>query len=165
MNSTEIAKNLQALTPGELPLDIFVEFAKLSVTPVVEIVPINVNEKNGEIQILLKRRPHSDPIWPNLLHTPGTVVRSYDKSIDDAVSRVLNRELEGISTSPATFVHTGIYKTKRGTELACVYYTMINSERNLGDMHRFANLPSDLIESQLPFIEAAVQHFKYRTKG
>ncbi len=81
---------LARLDPGRLPLDIFIEVARLTVTPIIEVVPLRKN-KDGKTEVLLTERDASDSIWAGMLHTPGTVIRANDSDSNnlDAFQRIL----------------------------------------------------------------------------
>ena len=92
LNSKEqeiLKRLLRELEPGQLPLDIFLEVAKLTVTPILEVVPLRL--KSDKVQVLLFEREKSDPIWGGKLHTPGTIIRASDRggNLEDAFKRVL----------------------------------------------------------------------------
>src|SRR5207248_4789571 len=82
-----IVRGLSKLQPGRLPLDVFLEVARLTVTPVIEIVPIC--RQDGILRVLLMKRSDDDPIWAGLWHTPGTVIRAFDETLGDGIDRLL----------------------------------------------------------------------------
>lgn len=57
---TNIVKTLKKLSPGELPFDIFHQFARLYVTSIVEIVPFK-KHNDGKITTILLQRDKNDP--------------------------------------------------------------------------------------------------------
>src|SRR5580704_17304344 len=67
---------LKKLEPGFQPYPIFEQIARIVVLPIVELIPLRMH--NGTLQVLLIQRAADDEYWPNLWHTPGTVVRSTD---------------------------------------------------------------------------------------
>ena len=164
VNENEIqaaASILKKLEPGKLPLPIFLEVARLTVTPIVEVVPIR-KRADGSIMILFIKRDENDPNWPGLLHTPGTVVRSIDSGggYKDAFDRILGGELKGTHTSEPVFVSTVLHKVKRGRESSLVFWVEVLGKPRVGELHSFDNLPENIIETQVKFINIAVRHFQ-----
>ncbi len=156
-----VSKILSRFQPGQLPLDVFIEVARLTVTPIIEVVPLRRNAE-GVIEVLLIRREDSDPIWAGLLHTPGTVVRANDKDINngDAFGRILNGELGGIQTSEPRFVKTILHKVKRGMEQAQIFWVEVKDEPLKGKFYPATKLPEATVATQIDFIMAAVEDFE-----
>ncbi|EKE20015.1 MAG: hypothetical protein ACD_8C00067G0021 [uncultured bacterium] len=156
---TEILKKLE---PGLLPLPIFLEFARLYVSCIIEVVPFY--NDNGNIQVLLQEREAEDPIWGGKLHTAGTVVRANDKegSFESAFDRILNKELQGISvkTEPV-FIRPIFHQVARGRELALIFYVELATSEvsHLGKLYDVDKLPSEIVETQIEFIKDAVNNF------
>jgi len=157
------AEILKKLEPGYLPPELFFEFTRLTVTPVVEVVPLRLRGDRGEV--LLLRRDESDPIWGGLLHTPGTVIRTTDSSVDKALARLLRDELQAYETSEAVFVENRLHYQSRGMELAIVYWVEIRREAGDGRFHDVSRLPKDLVETQREFIDPAWKHFVSWKRG
>lgn len=153
---------LSRLEPGFLPLSVFHAVARLVALPIVEVVPLRVKSAGG-VEILLLRRPADDPVWPNQLHVPGTVVRASDEPgfFDDALARVLAQELDGTSTSSPVFVKSMLHMQARGMEAAQIFWVLVEGEPTEGTFYDADDLPEALVATQLDFIPVAVAHFKH----
>jgi hypothetical protein len=155
-----ITQLLAKLEPGFLPFEVFHAITRLVATPIIEIVPLRHNS-DGETEILLLRRDNNDPVWPNKLHVPGTVIRSSDSSdnFDEAFERILSGELNGVTTDQPTFVKNVIHHSGRGMEVSQIYWIEVTSQPSIGQFYNVKELPAELVESQLDFIPAAIEHF------
>ncbi len=143
-----------------LPFDIFHQVARLVATPIIEVVPLRTNA--GKTEILLLRREVDDPVWPNQLHVPGTVVRASDTpgSFNDPLKRVLSKELHGVPTSALTFVKNILHHSGRGMEASQIFWVEVQGEAIEGAFYDANELPGDIVRSQLDFIPDAIAHFK-----
>lgn len=105
--------DLTVLHPGRLPLDVFNQVARLTVTPVVEVV---ATTQDG---VVLKQRDASDPYWPNQYCLPGRIIfPDGPNNLDDYVTTIC--QATGID-GDAQFAGTKLYHTRRGDELALIY--------------------------------------------
>src|SRR3989344_8061455 len=156
-NTQTLVKYLKQLEPGKLPLPIFLEIAKLTVTPILEIVPLR-KTKTGEVEVLLINREDNDPIWAGMLHTPGTVIRASDTegSYEDALNRILKGELKGTPCDKPVFVKNLLHKVKRGMESSLIYWVEVIGEPPVGKFYSFSHLPDNLIDTQREFIKIAI---------
>ncbi len=157
----QAADLLAKLQPGFLPLPIFIQLARLTVTPVIELVPLRL--RNDTVEVLLMQRPPDDPTWPGLWHTPGTVLRATDQegSYRDAFERLLNDELAGvIAQSEPQFVETLFHQVKRGRECAQVFYMEVSGEPIEGKYFAAEKLPENTVDTQWNFIKHAVRLFR-----
>jgi hypothetical protein len=157
----QAVKILERLQPGMLPPAIFLEIARLTVTPILEIVPLRLTEDG--VKVLLLKRDEDDPIWAGKLHTPGTIIRANDKENDftDAFERILKKELSGTAlVANPIYVERIFHEQKRGRELAEVYYVEIQGELLVGKLYDADNMPPGIVDTQIPFIENAVNKFK-----
>lgn len=159
---------LRQFEPGYLPYPIFEEIARLTVMPIIEFVPLTIIE--NEVNVLLIRRDKDDPLWPNLLHTPGTVLRTTDYEENPKnrkqwapFQRIIIDELKSASVGLPYYVGSIFHKSKRGIEQAQVYWLEVVSNPNVGEFYNVTQLPKCLIESQYIFIQEAVKHY-YRYK-
>ncbi len=156
-----VVEILKKLEPGILPFDIFHQFARLYVTPIVEVVPLK-KQVNGDITTILLRRDINDPVWPGMQHTSGTVIRASDKagSFEDAFDRIIDElcglEIEG----KPQFVTYKLHKVDRGMEMAMIFFVEYNGKIKCGDEVNVNKLPKDIVKTQLEFINEAVNKFK-----
>lgn len=61
MNNSDLSNILAKIEPGKLPLEIFNQVARLTVMPVIEVVPFYI--ENGDIKVYLLKRHMSDDLW------------------------------------------------------------------------------------------------------
>lgn len=151
---------LKKLQPGFLPYPIFEQAARLLALPILELVPYRFVDER--IEILLLERPSDDRFWPNLLHTPGTVIRATDldernHGLQMAFERLVRDELAGLQLGPPTFVASLLHESKRGVEQAQVYCAELLEEPKVGKLFAVQELPTNLIAGQHDFIEKVVE--------
>ena len=150
---------LNTLEPGFLPYDIFIAIARLVVLPAVEFIPLRIVD--GRVQVFLIRRPTNDP-WPNKLHTPGTVLRPTDTSLEDACKRLLSDEF-GITDSQSVqlhFIGCGLQADNdRGSGLCIEHILELQEVPTTGEYYDVESLPDDFIEFQKPMVQRAVAKF------
>jgi hypothetical protein len=151
---------LARLQPGHLPLPIFAEVARLTVTPVIEIVPLKI-DTSGILRVLLEKRDNNDPHWAGMLHIPGTIVLSTDsgKTFEDALDRIIAKKLK-VRASKPEFVESIFCKVSRGAEVALIYMVEIIEEPVLGDLYDVKSLPKNIIEGHEHFIQIAVKRYE-----
>lgn len=151
---------LQQLEPGYLPFDVFVQIARLVVLPIIEFVPLRYNR--GQVEVLLLERSPDDPIWPSMLHTPGTVIRATDtdSKMYLAFQRVLTDELQETEVAGPQYVGSILHKSARGAEHAQVYWVEVIGPPKVGHFFPIKELPENLIQSQLKFIQEAAKHYQ-----
>jgi len=106
------------------------------------------------------RRPSDHPTWPSQIHTPGTVIRATDDSIDSVIQRLIEDELHGVETGPFVFVESLLHQSLRGAEFAQVYWVEVLGEPKIGKYYDVDSLPANIVTSQLPFINEAIEHYK-----
>ncbi len=154
----QVVNILSKLEPGYLPQEIFYQFTRLYVTPIIELVPIRKTD-TGEIRVLTIEREADDPHWPGLIHTPGTVLRANDESVENALNRIQNKELKGMMFEiKPIFVHYDFHRVNRGMELALVYVTEYSKSIEGSVEVDPANFPENLVDTQINFIQKAIEH-------
>src|SRR3989344_5500322 len=151
-----LADLLAKLKPGFLPPAIFYQIARLTITPVIVIVPLYY--KLGEIDVLLLKRDQNDPIWPGKLHVPRTVVRPTDDAASPFV-RILSEELANTKTSQPVFVKNILQNSGRGVEATQVYCVAVGGQPTVGEFYDVKKLPPNLMEHLSIIISAAVETF------
>ena len=157
--TNKLVELLKQIEPGFLNFDVFVQIARLVVLSIIEFVPLRI--KGDKIEVLLLSRGGDDPIWPNELHVPGTVIRPTDNEnkIYMAFDRIINDELGGTKMSEPYFVGSILHKSKRGSEHAQVYWVEVLEKPKVGKFYPVDELPDNLIESQTKFIKQASKSF------
>jgi hypothetical protein len=126
--NTDIIAGLANLEPGKLPLDIFNQIARLTVTPVVEIVPF-YREQDGQLKVFLLQRSDDDPLWAGMYHVPGGAVIATDTpgSFSDALERITVDKLIDYQPTTPRLIDTQLCKVSRGTEVAIIYMVFLSS--------------------------------------
>lgn len=157
----QLVELLKELDAGFLPYDVFVEIARLTVLSIIEFVPLRKNAE-GEVYILLLSRGEDDPIWPNEMHVPGTVIRPTDTEgkMYLAFDRILKEELKGTKVSVPHYVGSNLHRSKRGMEQAQIYWVEVLEEPKVGKFYIADKLPRQLMKSQTNFINLAIQNFR-----
>lgn len=163
-NVQALADMLKQLEPGYLPYPVFEQIARLVALPVVEFIPLRMTTE-GKVEVLLIERAADDPFWPKMLHTPGTVVRATDvhKGQQDdwqAFERIVQDELRGLKVSSPHYVGTMFHDSKRGSELAQLYWVDVLAEPEVGRFYDVSALPEQLIDSQRTFINHTSSDFR-----
>lgn len=148
---------LKKLEPGFLPPPLFHEITRLTTAPIIEIVPLR--RHSNVTEVLLLKRDADDPVWPDKLHTPGTVVRATD-TLQVAQERILNKELSGIEVSKPKFVTNIMHHSGRGMEASQIYWVEVKGETNIGKFYDLEHLPDNLVQTQLDFITRAVADYE-----
>jgi hypothetical protein len=152
-----LASLLAKLDPGFLPPPIFYQVARLTVTPIIEIIPLHY-ELGGKIDVLLLQRDQNDPIWPGKWHVPRTVVRASDDAASPFV-RILSDELANTPSSQPVFVKNVFRNSGRGVEASQIYCVEITGKPTIGELYDIKQLPGTMLESQSVLIPAAVETF------
>ncbi|MFZ2188798.1 MAG: hypothetical protein WAV73_04515 [Candidatus Moraniibacteriota bacterium] len=162
-----VVEILKKLEPGVLPFELFHQFARLYVTPIIEIVPLKKRE-DGKITTILLERDKDDPVWPGMLHTPGTVARASDKEGDfsDAFGRILKGELGNLDlVHGPEFVAYEFHQVQRGRELALIFFVEYFGVPINGKEFEVGKLPENIVVTQLKFIKKAVDAFRLNVKA
>lgn len=155
-----LVKLLADLEAGFLPYEVFKQIARLVVMPIIEFVPLRM--KDGEVEVLLIKRSKHDDIWPNELHTPGTVIRATDRQgeMHKAFERILVDELACTAVSSPYYVGNLLHEGKRGAEQSQIFWVEVIGDHKVGTFHKADNLPEDTMDQQKKFIAQAVVSFK-----
>jgi hypothetical protein len=152
----QLVELLKKLEPGFLPFEIFLQITRVVVTPVIEFVPLRVQE--DKVQVLLLDRD----VWPFGLHTPGTVIRATDNADSNyqAFHRILHDELQDIKVSQPYYAGSNLHPSQRGMEQAQVFWIEVLEEPKVGEFHDVDSLPEKTMDSQIPFIKLAASSFR-----
>ena len=150
---------LNELEPGLLPQDVFEAIARLVVVPTFVIIPLF--RRDGETRVLLTRRDDGDTHYAGLLHPAGKIMLATDESLTAIFERLIKSELPDISpVSPPVFVAQFFETITRGKEIALVHFLEIIDPKSGAETFDAANLPSDVISTDLHRIERAVTAFE-----
>ena len=164
----QVTALLRELEPGYLPEPIFFELSRLMVVPVVELVPLRINNQGTEV--LLLDRGDDDPYWPGTVHVPGTVFMATDTTgnLKDALQRLLEGELKGVRINGGPqFVRAVFHQTRRGKQLANVHFVELAEKPEVGAFYSVDELPENTMDHQVGFIKDAARVFwaKKTTEG
>lgn len=148
---------LNSFTPGFFPFELFQSITRLTVSPILELIPLRTI--NGKVEVLMLKRPLDDPHWPGMLHTPGTYIRPTDTEItlQSAFDRIVRGELELQIDVQTFFVQTIFHQVNRGMELGLVYgidLSGINAFQK-GDWFPVEDLPDTSVKTQHEMIKKA----------
>lgn len=165
LNETEIKQTVELLSklePGYLPFDIFLQVYRLTPSPTLQIIPLR-RSAEGNVEVQLIRRAADDPLWPNLWHNPGTVLRATD-TFGGACNRLFDDELGGFGTAEdLVLVENTFNKSTRGAEVILLYrMDGEDGEPAEGKFFAVDDLPTDIITSEIPLIKLAAADFKRR---
>ena len=156
MNNSDLSNSLAKMEPGKLPLEIFNQVARLTVVPVIEVVPFYT--ENGVTKVYLLQRPISDELWAGKYHVPGSIILpgNASGSFSDVVDRIKKTKFSEFDCGDEMFIGNFLCAVERGTEVAMVFSVDLKNkpQNNLFD---YKDLPSSIINGQREFIEAAFE--------
>jgi hypothetical protein len=166
----ETVAYLKTLQPGKLPQDVFLQFARLMVVPVIELVPLRLTSE-GKVEVLLVQRPAGDT-WDGQWHVPGTVIRVTDKmdtgsDYEQPLSRVLGpgSELGDVAyNGKPKEIETERRRVLRGDELAVIHYVEITGEPVHGRFFALDGFPENvppngIVPHHVDFVRRAAERF------
>jgi hypothetical protein len=166
----QAASYLKTLQPGRVPEEIFLQFARLMVISVIELVPLRINTA-GEVEVLLLQRPKGD-VWSEQWHVPGTLILATDKlderdDYEQPMQRLLGvgGELAGIAIQGNPIeIETERRKTLRGDELAVIHYVEIAGEPTVGKFFALKDYPHNvpqpgIVPHHNAFVRRAAERF------
>jgi len=143
---------------GRLQPDVFVAIDRLTVSPGVEFIPLRRVE--GQIQVLLIPRNDDDKIWPGMLHTPGSILRPTDKSLEDVFERLFRGELGLSQTVKPKFIDYHFGHGKRGAGLGIEYIVELSDQPRVGEYYSVDALPDNFIPDQKEMLNRAIEAYK-----
>src|ERR1035437_7368922 len=117
---TQLIRLLSKCIPGKLSIGVFSAIARLTVSPAVEVIPLRQTEHG--VEVLLIERSSRDPVWPLMLHTPGTILRPTDTTLDDGFKRIFNGELV-IDIEDTNFIGISFGNGMRGVGVGIEYWS------------------------------------------
>lgn len=173
LNQDEINQTSMSLLTykgkGWIDPEIFNSITQIWPSIVFEIVPLR--KKENKIEIFLLKRDENDPIWPNMLHTPGTVIRTTDdkgwfgsSDLKSPFKRLLEKELnlQNFDLNKINFVGTIIHNSERGMECSFIHWIELdeNFESGSGRFYDINELPDTFVKSQNDFIWKCIEEFK-----
>jgi len=145
---------LARIEPGFLPGPLFDAVARLVVTPTFVVVPLF--RRGEQIRALLTRRDAHDVHYAGLLHPPGKIILTTDTSLDDVFRRLIASELSHVpGVSGPEFVAPFFDMIFRGREISLVHYVTIPDPGDSLETFDCADLPRDIIQTDIPRILAA----------
>lgn len=128
----------------------------------MEVVPIYKDDK-GELHVFLTKRSENDRFWPGEYHCPGSMVLNSDVVLggtDHVWKRLKAKEFERQDLGSPVFASPALLETKRGQEVALIYYVDIPEDLKNGRYFLVNNLPENLIDHHKLIIGTAVDFYK-----
>jgi len=157
-DSSLLENLLSQCEPGHLTPEVFEAIARVAVYPAVEFIPLR-KRGDGKIEVLLLERPANDVMWPGMLHTPGTVLRPTDNTMEDAFTRLYTDELCNVPTTTPRLIGVQLSHNRRGTCLLLEHVVTLKSEPLTGKYYDVENLPPKFIPEQADSLDRAVLAF------
>lgn len=108
--------SLDNITPGKIPEQLFNQIARLTVTPVIELL---ITDNNRSV-IILKKRSQTDKYWPGQYCIPGRIISA---NFSGSISDIADSIMADMKLKDYTMRLAGIelVDTNRGKELAIIY--------------------------------------------
>ncbi|MBU4380853.1 hypothetical protein L6255_03710 [Candidatus Parcubacteria bacterium] len=128
----------------------------------VAIETVILRRKQGKVEVFLAKRPPTDAYYPNMLHSPGTILRASDRpgSYQDAFERVQKNELGVNFVFPPEFVGSYYFHTSRGPENSLVFLCEVEKEPKTGKFYDVRNLPENLLPHHYIVIAKVLDYYK-----
>ncbi|MFH2108933.1 MAG: hypothetical protein ABII16_00520 [Patescibacteria group bacterium] len=128
----------------------------------VAIETVILRRKQGKVEVFLAKRPPTDAYYPNMLHSPGTILRASDRpgSYQDAFERVQKNELGVSFVSLPEFIGSHYFHTSRGPENALAFICKIDQEPKVGKFYNTSNLPENLVPHHYILIAKVLDSYK-----
>lgn len=151
--------SLDNIKPGEVPEQLFCQIARITVTPVIELL---ITDNNSSV-IILKKRSQTDKYWPGQYCIPGRIISAnFNGSIPDIADSIMaDMKLKDYAMKLAGIE---LVNTSRGKELAIIYKirlkkiiaknTSIYHLCNTDDVYRLS-----IINEHRSFIEKYLEEF------
>lgn len=117
-NEKELIELLKKV-PMEMSDELYNAFARVRPQPAIEVVILKIIK--NETHVLLIERSFKDKYWPNMWHSPGTILR-YGESISMAFKRLSEKELFFSFWEKPQFVNwRNSVEAKRGHEISLIF--------------------------------------------
>lgn len=154
----QLTQLLKKLEPGLLPEPVFIAMSRLVVMVAIEFLVVRKTDTG--VELLLIRRPADDPVWPGKWHSPGTIIRPTDTSLQSCFDRLYQDELGGIKQLKMYPVGMSYGAGDRGTGLTIEYVLdATEDDITVGQFFSLENLPENYIQEQLPMWQRAISSF------
>ncbi|MBI3305162.1 hypothetical protein HYZ80_02480 [Candidatus Parcubacteria bacterium] len=136
-------------------LELFEALARCVVCAAYEVVCFQYRPEGW--CVFLARRATNDIYWPNEWHSPGTILRATDKTLTDALKRLMERELAPATISKPIFTQLELNRIRRGTELRLIHIAYVIGMPNHGQFFPVDKpLPEPLMDHHRSLIEIAL---------
>ncbi len=157
---------------GPISDPLFTVLAGMLPQPVVEMVILRANQETGAIEVLLIERPEGDPVWPGMIHTPGTALRWADFNHTQGVLAAAFERLRGLGGesgldfSEPQFVKVIHRMVRRGPEVAQIFWAWVYGDPVLAAGARWVHVREldsldNLIEHHHEHIRLAVEAWHF----
>lgn len=158
---------------GRISTPVFTQLAGMIPQSIVEAVFFRSNQE--VLETLLTPRPKGDIVWPGMLHTPGTALRTKDyyRADKDPLRGAFDRiqqEIGGEMALPPTFAGRLHRLGDRGPEVVEVYIAELLEGSNLRvdyvwyPVGQLSNNPK-FIQGQLGHVILATERYKINLKS
>lgn len=162
---------LNKWTGGPLSIGLFTVLAKITPQYCIETVVMRMH--NSKIQCLLVTRDSADPVWPGMIHSPGSALRAADYDRRDKnplmgpVERVQNNEIMLKFIGDPEFVGMDYYRTRRGPEVVHIFLAQVPENSVLQSNAAWYNVEDlgsldNFLTHQVVPIGRAAQYFSHK---
>jgi ADP-ribose pyrophosphatase YjhB (NUDIX family) len=158
--SPEVLKALRGIDPTKsFSPELFGELARL--VPSVAVEAVALRERKGKVEVFLTRRSANDAAYPNMLHSPGSILRA-GETYQDVMKRLVFREFK-VSISYFKLVDEIFYGEERGWFNSRIFLVELDGKPAHGQWTSVDELPSDVVDHHLnQVIPLAAKHFRAR---
>lgn len=122
---------------GPISDQLFTVLAGMLPQPVIEMNILRRNPVGGYLEVLLIERPDDDPVWPGMVHTPGTALRRSDfdhpqGALVPAFARLRGLGGEaGLQFAEPVFVTVLNRTSRRGADVGQIFWTTVEGDPEL----------------------------------
>jgi hypothetical protein len=157
----DLCKQLNQLTPGFLPRNVFQSVARIMVTTTFVVVPLLRRE--DRTLVLLERRSADDLYYPSMLNISGTVIRASDENLSAVFKRLVALEMsDAVIGQGPVFVGNVYDRIVRGKEISLIHWVELEDSLDPERLFDVEALPSDVVPTDRARIAMAVDHFHDR---
>ncbi|MFH1207083.1 MAG: hypothetical protein V1668_00555 [Patescibacteria group bacterium] len=158
--SRDVLQVLQSIDPsGPYSPELYGAIARL--VPSVAIEAVVLRERDVRIEVFLTRRSPQDAAYPDMLHSPGSILRAGEKPVD--VMRRIGEQDFHVPVSDFVYVDEVFCHEKRGWFNSRIYLAKLKDEPVGGEWVSVDALPADVVDHHIQWIiPMAVAYFKTR---
>jgi hypothetical protein len=150
----EVTEYLESLEPGKMPENVWLQGLRLNAAVTFEAIPYRITD--GKIQIYMLKRPATDPLFSNMFHTPGTMCRGNDNTLDDAFNRLKTDELSELKIDRPEQIETFYRVSPRGKEAVFMHLVKVFEGGNPENWYDADNIPQNTVQVHVDMIKKCV---------